>query len=80
MNEDLEFIKSVIKVEIKTWSGYRREIVDDVGEKEFIEEMSLETLEFVDNTQDVYFEYINGVRQISKEMILNYLIDLNFNF
>jgi len=47
MNENLEFIQSVIKDEIKTWNGYRREMVDDVGEEEFIKEMSLQLLESV---------------------------------
>lgn len=62
MNEDLKLIQSVIKEEIKTWTGYRREIVDDVGEKDFIHEMASEVLSFlIDNEGNIRKEEILGV-------------------
>jgi hypothetical protein len=63
MNEDLKFIKSIIKEEIKSWTGYRREIVDDLGEKDFIQEASSEVLSFL----------INNEGNIRKEEILGIL-------
>jgi len=64
MNEDLEFIQSVIKEEIKTWTGYKRELADDVGEKEFIQEMGLDVEEYIENSgypleKEVILEYLN---------------------
>lgn len=64
MNEDLEFIKRVIKEEIKTWTGYRREIVNDVGEEKFIKEIGIEIREFEDRnefpiTKDIILEYLD---------------------
>ena len=62
MNEDLEFIQSVIKEEIKSWTGYHREIVDDVGEEEFIKEMASEVLTFlIDNEGNIRKEEILGI-------------------
>ena len=66
MNEDLEFIQSVIKKEIKTWTGYKRELVDDYGEEEFIRELVLEVEEYSDN----------GELELTEVMILNILDDL----
>jgi hypothetical protein len=63
MNEDLKFIESVVKEEIKSWTGYRREIVDDLGEEEFIRVISNETIEYICNcvlpeTKDTILDYL----------------------
>ena len=72
MNENLEFIKSVIKEEIKeeikTWSGYQRQIVDDTREEEFIKEISEEVFDYIDITLDR--------EEVTKETILEVLDDL----
>ena len=70
MNEDLEFIQSVIKEEIKTWAGYRRELVDDVGEEEFIKEMGIEIFETLEDGN-----FLN-----SKSAVLDYLYDLTIDY
>lgn len=74
MNEDLKFIKSVIKEEIKTWTSYRREIVDDVGEKDFSHEISLEVSDFLNNKEE--FSEIIELEGLTKEIILEVLDDL----
>ena len=62
MEEDLNYIKDIIKEEIKTWNGYKREIVDDVGEEEFIQEMSSEILSFlIDNEGNIRKEEILAI-------------------
>ena len=66
MNEDLEFIQNIIKEEIKTWTGYKKEIVDDVGEEEFIQEIKNEILECIcdlgkPNTKEVVLEVSNDL-------------------
>ena len=64
MNEGLEFIQSVIKEEIKTWTGYKRETVNDYEEEEFIKEVSIEVAEYIEDSgypleKDIILDYLN---------------------
>ena len=64
MNENLEFIQSVIREEIKTWTGYKRETVKDYEEEEFIKEVSIEVAEYIENSgypleKDIIIDYLN---------------------
>lgn len=76
MNEDLEFIQSVIKEEIKTWTGYQRQIVNGLGEEEFAKEISKEVLEYIDIEYEISLEYMYEEDKLKKERILEVLDDL----
>lgn len=63
-NEDLEFIQNIIKEEIKTWTGYKKEVVDEYKEEEFIKETSIEVVEYLETSgypleKDIILDYLN---------------------
>lgn len=69
MSKDLKYIQNIIEKEIRNWTRYRKETIDEWGKDAFIKDMSKEVLEHLrfcdyDVTKDKILEYFSFIASI----------------